>query len=43
MRICVIQRVGDRNKECWSMKEIAFTLTANAQGKVQLLIWCYDD
>jgi hypothetical protein len=33
-----MQRVGDRDKTCWSVKDIAFTITANAQSKVQLIV-----
>ena len=42
MKQRMMQRVGDMDKVCWSIKEIAFTLTANAQSKVQLVIEAHE-
>lgn len=39
MKIRTIQRVGDRDKICWSIKEIAFTIVANPMSdRTQLVI-----
>ena len=43
MKVRAIQRVGDRDDWYWSIKDIAFTLTANAQSKVQLLVLSYEE
>ena len=44
MRIKVIQRVGDRDKELWSIKDYAFTIPANPMSdRVQLILYVYDD
>lgn len=43
MKVKMIQRVGDRDKICWSIKDIAFTITANAQSKVQKVLEVYED
>lgn len=38
----VIQKVGDRDKEQWSIKDIAFTIPANPMSdRIQMII--YDD
>lgn len=35
----VIQKVGDRDKEQWSIKDIAFTIPANPMSdRIQLII-----
>lgn len=40
----VIQKVGDRDKECWSVKEYAFTIPANPMSdRVQLVVELYDN
>ena len=40
----VIERVGDRDKICWSVrKKEAFTICANAQSKTQLVLEVYED
>lgn len=42
--IKVIQRVGDRDKVAWSIKDIAFTVPANPMSdRVQMIIEIYDD
>lgn len=39
----MMQRVGDRDKVCWSVKDIAFTIPANPMSdRVQMVIW-YED
>lgn len=39
----VIQRVGDRDKTCWSIKDIAFTINANPMSdRVQLVLEIYE-
>ena len=44
MRISVIQRVGDRDKEIWSVKDYAFTVPANPMSdRVQMVVELYDD
>ena len=44
MRVKVIQRVGDRDKECWSVKDCAFTIPANPMSdRVQMVIVLYED
>lgn len=44
MRIKVIQRVGDRDKELWSIKDYAFTIPANPMSdRVQMVLYVYDD
>lgn len=44
MRIKVIQRVGDRDKESWSIKDYAFTIPANPMSdRVQMILYVYDD
>lgn len=43
MRIKVIQRMGDRDKEVWSVKDIAFTIPANPMSdRVQLIVMIYE-
>lgn len=35
-----IQKVGDRDKDQWSIKDIAFTIPANPMSdRVQMVIW----
>lgn len=42
--IKVIQRVGDRDKVAYSIKDIAFTVPANPMSdRVQMIIEIYDD
>lgn len=44
MMIKVIQRVGDRDKEMWSVKEYAFTVPANPMSdRVQMIVELYED
>ena len=44
MRISVIQRVGDRDKESWSVKDYAFTIPANPMSdRVQMIVMLYED
>lgn len=39
MKIKVIQKVGDRDKNYWSIKDYAFTIPANPMSdRVQLVI-----
>jgi hypothetical protein len=39
-----IQRVGDRDKVCWSIKEYAFTINANPMSdRKQLILEIYED
>ena len=43
MRIKVVQRVGDRDKERWSIKEYAFTIPANPMSdRVQMIVMIYE-
>jgi len=43
MRVKVIQRVGDRDKECWSVKDYAFTIPANPMSdRVQMITEVYE-
>lgn len=40
----VIQRVGDRDKVAWSVKDIAFTIAANPMSdRGQLVIEVYEE
>ena len=44
MRISVIQRVGDRDKESWSVKDYAFTIPANPMSdRIQMIVMLYED
>lgn len=44
MKVMMIQRVGDRDKESWSVKDYAFTIPANPMSdRVQLVIEIYED
>lgn len=44
MKIKVIQRVGDRDKELWSVKDYAFTIPANPMSdRVQLIVLLYEN
>ena len=44
MRIKCIQRVGDRDKSYWSVKDFAFTIPANPMSdRVQMLVYIYED
>ena len=44
MRVKMIQRVGDRDKECWSVKDYAFTVPANPMSdRVQMVVEIYED
>lgn len=38
-----VQKVGDRDKNEWSLKDIAFTLCSNAQSKEQKVIEIYEN
>lgn len=39
-----IQRVGDRDKVCWSIKEYAFTISANPMSdRMQFVLEIYAD
>lgn len=43
-RIKVIQRVGDRDKGYWSIKEYAFTIPANPMSdRVQMIVELYEE
>ena len=43
MRISVIQKVGDRDKEMWSIKDYAFTIPANPMSdRVQMIVVLYE-
>lgn len=40
----IIQRVGDRDKVMWSVKDIAFTFPANPMSdRVQLVVEVYEE
>ena len=42
--IKMIQRVGDRDKVAWSIKDIAFTIPANPMSdRVQMVIEEYEE
>ena len=44
MRVKVIQRVGDRDKEVWSVKEHAFTIPSNPMSdRIQMIVLIYED
>lgn len=44
MEVKVIQRVGDRDKVAWSIKDYAFTVPANPMSdRVQMVLEVYDD
>lgn len=39
LKIKVIQRVGDRDKESWSVRDFAFTIPANPMSdRIQLIV-----
>jgi hypothetical protein len=41
--IKVIQRVGDRDKELWSVRDYAFTIPANPMSdRVQMVVYVED-
>lgn len=40
----VIQRVGDRDKVAWSIKDIAFTIASNPMSdRMQLVLVVYEE
>ena len=40
----MIQRVGDRDKESWSVKDYAFTIPANPMSdRIQMVVMLYED
>lgn len=44
MKRLMIQRVGDRDKVCWSIKDIAFTIPANPMSdRMQFVLEIYAD
>jgi len=44
MKKLMIQRVGDRDKVCWSVKEYAFTIPANPMSdRVQMVLEIYEE
>ena len=44
MRVKMIQRVGDRDKESWSVKDYAFTVPANPMSdRMQMVIEIYEE
>ena len=44
MKIWMIERVGDRDKEAWSIKDYAFTIPANPMSdRVQMVLETYED
>lgn len=43
MKRKMIQRVGDRDKVCWSIKDFAFTIPANPMSdRVQMVLEIYE-
>ena len=43
MKIKVIQKVGDRDKANWSIKDYAFTIPANPMSdRVQMIVELYE-
>ena len=44
MKIKVIQRIGDRDKILWSIKDICFTIPSNPMSdRVQMIVIIYDN
>ena len=44
MSVKVIQKVGDRDKALWSVKEISFTIPVNPMSdRIQMILFCYED
>ena len=44
MRMKMMQRVGDRDKVSWSVKDLAFTIPANPMSdRIQFVVEIYED
>ena len=44
MKVMMIQRVGDRDKVCWSIKDYAFTIPANPMSdRFQMVLEINDE
>ena len=44
MKVKMMQRVGDRDKVSWSVKDLAFTIPANPMSdRIQFVVEIYED